>query len=87
MDRLVAAHPKGLERLISEGGKGLSGGQKQLVAFTRLILLTPGILLLDEPTATMDDSQERQCLQVLQAEAAQNKTMVIVTHKPVCCRS
>lgn len=82
MDRLVAAHPKGLERLISEGGKGLSGGQKQLVAFTRLILLTPGILLLDEPTATMDDSQERQCLQVLQAEAAQNKTMVIVTHKP-----
>ena len=82
MDRLVAAHPKGLERLISEGGKGLSGGQKQLVAFTRLILLTPGILLLDEPTATMDDPQERQCLQVLQAEAAQNKTMVIVTHKP-----
>ena len=82
MDRLVAAHPKGLERLISEGGKGLSGGQKQLVAFTRLILLAPPILLLDEPTATMDDSQERQCLQVLQAEAAQNKTMVIVTHKP-----
>jgi ATP-binding cassette subfamily C protein LapB len=82
MDRLVAAHPQGLERMISEGGKGLSGGQKQLVAFTRLILLAPPILLLDEPTATMDDSQERQCLQVLQAEAAQNKTMVIVTHKP-----
>ncbi len=82
MDRLVASHPKGLERLISEGGKGLSGGQKQLVAFTRLILLAPPILLLDEPTATMDDSQERQCLQVLQAEAEQNKTMVIVTHKP-----
>ena len=82
MDRLVATHPKGLERVISEGGKGLSGGQKQLVAFTRLILLAPPILLLDEPTATMDDSQERQCLQVLQAEAAQNKTMVIVTHKP-----
>jgi ATP-binding cassette subfamily C protein LapB len=81
MDRLVATHPKGLERVISEGGKGLSGGQKQLVAFTRLILLAPPILLLDEPTATMDESQERQCLQALQAEAAQNKTMVIVTHK------
>ncbi len=81
MDRLVAAHPKGLERVISEGGKGLSGGQKQLVAFTRLILLAPPILLLDEPTATMDDSQERQCLEVLQAEAALNKTVVIVTHK------
>jgi ATP-binding cassette, subfamily C, bacterial LapB len=81
MDKLVAAHPKGLERLISEGGKGLSGGQKQLVAFTRLILLAPPILLLDEPTATMDEAQEHQCLRVLQSEAAQGKTMVIVTHK------
>ena len=82
MDRIVGSHPKGLERPIMEGGKGLSNGQKQLVAFTRLILCKPDILLLDEPTATMDDMQERQCMAVLAEEANAGKTLVIVTHKP-----
>jgi ATP-binding cassette subfamily C protein LapB len=82
MDRIVASHPKGLERPIMEGGKGLSNGQKQLVAFTRLILCKSDILLLDEPTATMDDMQERQCMAVLAEEANAGKTLVIVTHKP-----
>jgi ATP-binding cassette subfamily C protein LapB len=82
MDRIVGGHPKGLERPIMEGGKGLSNGQKQLVAFTRLILCKPDILLLDEPTATMDDEQERRCLAVLAQQAQMGKGMVIVTHKP-----
>lgn len=82
MSRLVAGHPKGLERPIMEGGKGLSGGQRQLVAFTRLALAHPDVLLLDEPTASMDDEQERRCLAVLAQEAAAGKTLVIVTHKP-----
>jgi ATP-binding cassette subfamily C protein LapB len=82
MDRVVSSHPKGLERPIMEGGKGLSNGQKQLVAFTRLVLCDPDILLLDEPTSTMDESQERQCMSVLAEEAQAGKTMVIVTHKP-----
>ena len=82
MDRIVGSHPMGLERPIMEGGKGLSNGQKQLVAFTRLILCQPDILLLDEPTATMDDMQERQCMAVLAEEANAGKTLVIVTHKP-----
>jgi ATP-binding cassette subfamily C protein LapB len=82
MDKFVASHPKGLERAIMEGGKGLSGGQKQLVAFTRLILCSPNIMLLDEPTATMDDEQERRCLNVLAQEAQAGKAMVVVTHKP-----
>lgn len=82
MSRLVASHPKGLERPIMEGGKGLSGGQRQLVAFTRLALAQPSVLLLDEPTASMDDEQERRCLSVLAQEASAGKTLVIVTHKP-----
>jgi ATP-binding cassette, subfamily C, bacterial LapB len=82
MDRFVASHPKGLDRAIMEGGKGLSGGQKQLVAFTRLVLCSPSVMLLDEPTATMDDEQERRCLHVLAQEAQAGKSMVIVTHKP-----
>jgi ATP-binding cassette subfamily C protein LapB len=81
MDQFVAAHPKGLARTISEGGKGLSGGQKQLLAFTRLVLCDPQILLLDEPTATMDEEQERKCLEVLKREAQIGKTLVVVSHK------
>jgi ATP-binding cassette subfamily C protein LapB len=82
MDRFVASHPRGLARQIAEGGKGLSGGQKQLVAFTRLVLCDPTVWLLDEPTASMDDDQERRCLSVLAQRAQQGKTLVIVTHKP-----
>ena len=82
MNRFVASHPKGLDRMIAEGGKGLSGGQKQLLEFTRLILTQPDVMLLDEPTATMDEDQERACLRVLGEEGQAGRTMVIVTHKP-----
>ena len=82
MNQFVSAHPKGLDRPIMEGGKGLSGGQRQLLAFTRLILCDPQILLLDEPTASMDDEQERRCIQVMQEMVNAGKMLIVVTHKP-----
>ncbi|CAN7599793.1 ATP-binding cassette domain-containing protein [Acidovorax sp. LjRoot117] len=80
--QLVAGHPRGLDLPIHEGGKGLSGGQRQLVAFTRLLLTRPAVLLLDEPTANMDSAQEKRCLSVLAEEVGPDKTLVVVTHKP-----
>lgn len=80
--RLVSGHSSGLDLPISEGGKGLSGGQKQLVAFTRLVLTKPSVWLLDEPTASMDNMQENQCLQVLSQELQDpTKTLIVSTHK------
>ena len=79
--KLVSNHPKGLDLTIAEGGSGLSGGQRQLVAFTRLLLCQSAVLLLDEPTASMDDEQERRCLNVLKDEINIGKTMIVVTHK------
>lgn len=80
--RLVSGHSSGLDLPISEGGKGLSGGQKQLVAFTRLVLSNPSVWLLDEPTASMDNMQEQQCLQVLAQELKDpTKTLIVSTHK------
>lgn len=58
LSQLVAGHPKGLDLPIAEGGAGVSGGQKQLIAMTRLLLSNPEIWLLDEPTASMDDGLE-----------------------------
>ena len=78
---LVSSHSSGLDLPISEGGKGLSGGQKQLVAFTRLLLTKPDVLLLDEPTASMDNRQEQRCLQVLRQELMRGQTFIVSTHK------
>lgn len=84
---LVTQHPKGLDLPIFEGGRGLSGGQRQLVAFTRLLLTKPSVLMLDEPTANMDEAQERRCLAVLKEEMERpwhdekRRTCIIVTHK------
>ncbi len=78
---LVSSHSSGLDLPISEGGKGLSGGQKQLVAFTRLLLTKPDVFLLDEPTASMDNRQEQRCLQVLRQELTQGQTFIVSTHK------
>lgn len=75
-------HPKGLDLQIAEGGKGLSGGQRQLVALTRLLISQPNIWLLDEPTATMDDQTEQRCLQMLRQAVRPESTFVLVTHKP-----
>ena len=78
----MSGHSSGLDLPISEGGKGLSGGQKQLVAFTRLVLTKPSVWLLDEPTASMDNMQENQCLQVLSQELQDpTKTLIVSTHK------
>ena len=78
----ITNHPKGLELMIAEGGKGLSGGQRQLVALTRLLLSNPRIWLLDEPTASMDEQTEQRCIQVLRQAVQTDHTLVLVTHKP-----
>ncbi|WP_410472545.1 ATP-binding cassette domain-containing protein [Faucicola mancuniensis] len=69
---------------IHQGCYGLSGGQKQLVTFTRLVLTNLTIWLLDEPTASMDNVQEQQCLQVIAQELRKgSKTLIVYTHKMV----
>ena len=79
---LVASHPQGLDLAISEGGSGVSGGQKQLIALTRLLLAQPTVWLLDEPTAAMDEQTEQRSLAALRAAIAPAHTLVLVTHKP-----
>lgn len=82
LDQIIQQHPKGLELEITEGGKGLSGGQRQLVGLTRLLLAQPRIMLLDEPTASMDAQTEIRVMTHLFQEVQPDSTLVIVTHKP-----
>jgi ATP-binding cassette subfamily C protein LapB len=79
---LISALPQGLDTIIPEGGESVSGGQKQLIALTRMLIASNNILLLDEPTASMDEKTERHLIQVLKHTIKEKQTMVIVTHKP-----
>jgi ATP-binding cassette subfamily C protein LapB len=78
----VASHPMGLDLPITEGGRGLSGGQKQLLVFTRMLLAKPKVMLLDEPTASMDGGTEVRCLNALLGPELATNTLILVTHKP-----
>lgn len=71
---------KGLDTQVGERGESLSGGQRQAVAIARSLLYDPPVLILDEPTASMDPTSEmrlREKLKVL----SQGKTTILITHK------
>jgi ATP-binding cassette subfamily C protein LapB len=81
LDRLVAQHPQGWELPVGEGGGLLSGGQRQLVALARCLITRPQIMLLDEPTSSMDAQSEAAFLRQLKG-ACVGCTLVVVTHRP-----
>ena len=80
VDDFVGAHPKGYDLEIKERGIGLSGGQKQTINLARSLLHKPEILLLDEPTSSMDQGTEQKVIGSLRA-FCRDKTMLIVTHR------
>ncbi|MBT5949562.1 MAG: type I secretion system permease/ATPase [Betaproteobacteria bacterium] len=80
VDDFVGSHPKGYDLEIKERGKGLSGGQLQTINLARSLLHNPNIILLDEPTSSMDQGSEKKVVAALQ-EACADKTMLIVTHR------
>ena len=71
---------EGLDHLILEGGIGFSGGQKQAFLLARLLIRQPNILLLDEPTASIDDVSEKQLIDHLKDWLA-HRTLIVATHR------
>ena len=80
VDDFVASNPKGYDFEIKERGVGLSGGQKQSINLARALLHDPKLLLLDEPTSSMDQGTEKKIVNNLH-EYGKEKTMVIITHR------
>lgn len=79
-DSFIRRLPKGLDQIILEGGNGLSGGQKQALLLARLIIRNPSIVLLDEPTAAMDEATERHFIAKF-SEWSCGRTLVVATHR------
>ena len=71
--------PGGLEYILSDKGKSLSRGQMQSIALARAIAGKPEVLLLDEPTASLDINSEKELLENL--NLGEFKTIVVVTHR------
>ena len=76
----VRLHPQGYDLPVGERGGKLSGGQKQSVSIARALLHNPKILVLDEPTSSLDSRSEEMFMKRLQL-VMKDKTLILITHK------
>ena len=80
VNEFARLHPDGYNLQVGERGSQLSGGQRQAVALARALLLDPPLLLLDEPTSSMDNTSEEKIKHAL-APCIAGKTLLLVTHR------
>jgi ATP-binding cassette subfamily C protein LapB len=81
IDKIAAANPRSMDLPISEGGEGLSGGQKQIVGLGRVFLGQPKIWLLDEPTASLDFDSDQKVLEAINNRVKPDDILIISTHR------
>ncbi|MGD9022990.1 MAG: ABC transporter ATP-binding protein, partial [Deltaproteobacteria bacterium] len=80
MARLIQGLPEGLDTMLTEGGRTLSSGERQLVAFARALARNPEILILDEATSSVDTETER-LIQEATVRLMQDRTAIVVAHR------
>jgi len=77
---LLEKHPEGLEKVITENGKNISGGQRQRMMLARALYHEFDFLILDEPFSEIDDHSENAILTQLQGLARAGKMILLITH-------
>ena len=77
---ILKRFPNGLSFNLSENGRELSGGQKQILALTRCMVSSPKVILLDEPTSAMDPRHENLFIKQMESYT-KDKTFIVVTHR------
>ena len=81
VEAFIAGHPLGYDMPIAEGGRSLSGGQKQAIGLARVLIRQPKVLFLDEPTAHFDVRSEGDFIERLKVLAARDITVIVSTHR------
>ncbi|MCH8498701.1 MAG: thiol reductant ABC exporter subunit CydD [Marinobacter sp.] len=82
LDNHVLSRRAGLQSAISEQGQGVSGGQARRLAMARLLLANYPVVLMDEPTAGLDQDTEAVIVQAIKSLKRQGCTLVIASHHP-----
>jgi len=77
----VLSLPDGLDTLVGEEGRELSGGQRQRIVLARALLTEAPVLVLDEPTAHLDQSTAKKLVEDV-FSAARGRTVILITHRP-----
>lgn len=80
IDRLIETLPDGYDTVLGELGNGLSGGEKQRIGIARIMLTDPDVIVMDEPTSSLDIFNEKGILKTLDDEY-KDKTIIIVSHR------
>jgi ATP-binding cassette, subfamily B, bacterial len=76
----LQALPKGLDTRLETGGRSISAGEAQLLAFTRVFLRDPGLIILDEASSRLDPATE-QLIESAIDKLLQNRTAIIIAHR------
>ena len=79
-DQVLAELPDGEHTVLGAGGVGLSAGQRQRLALTRVLASPSPLLLLDEPTAHLDSASEQAVLAALAGRAQAGDTVIVIAH-------
>jgi ATP-binding cassette, subfamily B, multidrug efflux pump len=77
---IIERLPDGIETVLSEGGKSISSGERQLISIARAFARNPGIIMLDEATSYVDSETERRIEEAL-AKLMEGRTSIIIAHR------
>ena len=80
LDEWLASLPDGLDTMLESGSGGLSAGQAQLLAFTRVFLRDPGVVVLDEASSRLDPSTEALIEKAVD-HLLENRTAILIAHR------
>ncbi|MBM3395631.1 MAG: type I secretion system permease/ATPase [Betaproteobacteria bacterium] len=79
---MILSFPKGYDTLVGAGGMGLSGGQRQRLGLARAVYGLPALVVLDEPTSSMDADGENSVRGAIEQLKQQGKTVIVIGHRP-----